>query len=86
MTKENTKFKDALEYLPKDGKDTDNPEVFETIRLALRLADRLTVEPSEGMIDAFIAERHAPFAEDTAVCKFKAMTAQLFKELDEVEK
>jgi len=71
-----TDFKEALEYF-KDGQIEN-----ETIIRALRICDFLqNGEPTDGMIDAWISEKHAAFAEDTARCKFNAMIAQMFEEI-----
>lgn len=101
MTKENTKFKDALDTIGiARYMDPRVNQLYEVLRLALRLADRLTMEPSEAMLMA--AE---PALKDVngAIClaamrgheiryfddkpplyhAYKAMTDQLFKELDE---
>lgn len=61
------------EYYQLDSK-RDN---HKTIQAALSFLINPVV--TKEMIDAFIAERHASFAEDTAVCKFKAMMAELIR-------
>lgn len=91
MTKENTKFNKVTEYLKSYQ---DNGQYFTTtiqldfdqckiIELALRLADRLTIEPSESLRDRL---RNAQ--RDTLDTKYilEQVFDQLFKELDEVEK
>lgn len=54
----------------------------QAIRFSLKLAQKIMQQPSEAMIDAYIAEKHAPFAEDTAKCKFEAMRDQMLKEIE----
>lgn len=58
-------------------------EAWDTIRLALRIAQAVSEEPSEGMIKASMTAWQSPrHPEENARMEFRAMIEQMMREIE----
>ena len=81
-------FREALELveegyiaLTSTGSTTNNKRISKTIRKALRIADKLMQEPSEGMLKKAIIPK-GTYCEFPNTKRFKAMRDQMLKEIE----